>query len=209
MKKFITAISLQGRDLKKNVYMPIKDAPKYEKPTSFPIMASINASVSADEEIEVYAIVIGGDSDAAAQNRNYEIFEEELSALSKEKGFRYTIKKIDKDENDDADALTSLFCRIIGLSEDGDELSACITYGTKPISVVTIMALHYAYRVHKNVDVKNIVYGRMLWNEGADHSAEIFDVSPLFYIDCATENLAKLNLKNPEEALRLMLGLGD
>lgn len=199
MKKFITTISLQGRDLTPSAYTAAdNDELKNEIAVSFPILVAVNNFVSRDENIIISPIVINSES----SNRNYEIFKNELDEIAKKKGFTYELRPIEKDLGDTIDVMTGLFSKLIGAVEDNDDLYACVTYGTKPISVLTIMALNYAYKVKHNVNVNKIVYGSGPW-EGS----KIFDVTPLFYIDSAVNSLAKLNLENPEDALRTLLGL--
>ena len=52
----------------------------------------------------------------------------------------------------------------------------CDTYGTKPTPIIQNMAISYAYRSMKNVDIKCVVYGQY------DHMLNksiIFDITPI------------------------------
>ncbi|MGN1418851.1 MAG: TM1812 family CRISPR-associated protein [Acutalibacteraceae bacterium] len=199
MKKFITTISLQGKDLNPVVYTPADSNDlKCDKKVSFPILVTVNNFVESNEKIIVSPIVINAES----SNSNYEIFKSQLEQIAMEKNFKFELRPIYKELGDTNDVMIKLFSDLIGTVSDDDELYACLTYGTKPISVITIMALNYAYKIKNNVDIKKIVYGSGPW-EGS----RIFDVTPLFYIDSAVNSLAKLKLNNPEDALRSLLGL--
>lgn len=199
MKKFITAISLQGKDLSPVTYTPAdNDELRCGKEVSFPILVAVNNFVQPGEKITVSPIVIKAES----SNRNYEIFKSQLQHISQEKGFLYELKPIEKDLGDTIDVMLKLFSSLIGAVSDDDELFACVTFGTKPVSILTMMALNYAYKVRNHVRINKIVYGSGPW-EGS----KIFDVTPLFYIDSAINSLAKLKLENPEQALRSVLGL--
>ena len=208
MKKFITTISLQFKDLDPMVYTAVdnKDL-QYEEPIAFPILSAIHASVQKDEHIIVYPILLMDSSSEGVSNHNFELFEKELQALSVQNGFTFEIQKIEHSASDDIDSLLSLFSKMLDIPKDDDMLSACITYGTKPISIVTMMALHYSYKVKTNLDIKHIVYGKRIW--GGEAKGEIYDVTPLFYVNSAVEHLAKLQIQSPENALRAMLDLGE
>lgn len=212
MKRFITTISLQGRDLQKTVYSAVDNsALQYDTPHSFPILSAINMSVLHGEKIEIVPIIIKNIKHGNVSNKNYEQFIEQLDRLSADKGFSYKISNVvEKDEDDDIRTLIKTFSDLIGCVHDDDELSACVSYGTKPISTITIMALRYAYKVKKNVSVNTIVYGGVRWNEERTKTiAELFDVTPLFYIDSSIDTLAKMNLEKPEEALRNILNIDN
>ncbi len=201
MKRFITTISLQGRDLIKTDYIPA-DNPDLTCPEkiSFPILLAVNNNVDEGEEIIVSPIIIN----AVASNNNFEIFLDELNEIASRKKFTYSLLPIYKDLGDTIDDMIKLFSKLIDTISDYEDIYACITYGTKPISVLTIMALNYAYKIKENVQIKNIVYGLHDWEKRQSFA---YDVTPLFFIDSAINSLAKLNLKHPEYALRAMLGL--
>lgn len=61
----------------------------YNTPTSFPIITAINGYVEKGEEIEIITIV----PDYENANYNYGHSEEEIKALSQEKGFPYTLEE--------------------------------------------------------------------------------------------------------------------
>lgn len=202
MKKFFTAISLQNRDLEAAIYQPGDNIDFLcKEKVSFPILITINNFVNKGEKIIVYPIIIK----AKSSNNNFEIFKKELNNISIKNGFTYELHPIYKELGDTIDDMIKLFSKLIDVVDNEDELFACITYGTKPISVLTIMALNYAYKVKKDVKIEKIIYGCRDW----DNTKELYsyDVTALFYIDSAINSLSKLKLEHPETALRAMLGL--
>lgn len=202
MKKFFTAISLQNKDLEPSIYLPGDNQEfQCDERVSFPILITINNFVNKGERIIVSPIIIKSTS----SNNNYEIFKEELNNISQKKGFSYELRPIYKELGDTIDDMINLFTKLIEVVDDEDNIFACITYGTKPISVITIMALNYAYKVKRDVQIEKIIYGCRDW----DNTKKLFsyDVTALFYIDSAINSLAKLNLEHPEDALKAILGL--
>ncbi len=199
MKKFITTISLQGKDLTPQEYTAADNEElKCQRQVSFPILVTINNFVEKGEKIIIRPIIVGSNS----ASENFITFQNELKSISNEKGFSYEMIPIEKPMDDNIDVDLKLFSNLIDSVDDNDDLFADITFGTKPVSALTIMALNYAYKVKKDVNVNKIVYGSGPWD-----GSKIFDVTPLFYIDSAINNLANLKLQKPEEALRALLGL--
>lgn len=62
------------------------------------------------------------------------------------------------------DSHIATFQKLIDRTEEGDDLYACLTFGSKPTPLVEVMAMQYAYRVHRDVTITCAVYGQM------DHS---------------------------------------
>lgn len=209
MKKFITTISLQGNDLTPMHYNAMDNESLIcNKKIAFPILATINNFVSKNEKIIIVPVIIKGKIDGEVSNKNYELFLAELEEMKKDIGFEYDLLPVYKNGDETVDTQIKLFSKLIGVVEKDDELFACLTYGTKPIPIIINMALNYAYKVKENVEIRKVVYGARPWNAppGSD-IGEIYDVTPLFYIDSAINSLAKLKLTNPEDALRAMLGV--
>lgn len=205
MKKYITAISLQ------NDFTPVVYEPKfycknpYMGETRFPIISLIANKVEAGEEIEIIPILLQRE----AVKDNYAVFKKELSDLASEKGFSYKIAEpIYKESGEDVDNILKLFWDLTKVVEDNDELSACITYGTKTVPILLTMALNYAYKIKKNVTISEIVYGQTDFpkNGEANKQSYLYDTTSLFYINSIIEKVSDLKLSNPEETFRMMLG---
>lgn len=200
MKKFITVISLQTRDLLPLKYIPDDNVKlSVRREVSFPILLAIDNFAEKGEQIEIVPVII---YNSESSDRNYEIFQKELAEIADNKGFTYVMNPVRKDISDNIEINIKLFSDLIGKVNDNDELYACITFGTKPISVVTMMALNYAYKVKENIDVSLIMYGSGKWDGN-----KLYDVTPMFYIDSAVNHLAKMKLQKPENALRVLLGI--
>lgn len=213
MKKFITAIPLQVRgQLREEVYNAT-DNPRlaYGEKCSFPILCAINGYVEPGEQIEIVTINIDNVKHENVTADNFAVFKTQLDRLAAEKGFTYNIvKTITKKEDDLKETLINTYSELIGSVNDGDKLFACVTFGTKPVSTLTVMALHYAYRIKKDVDVCAVVYGGQRFSHDSNASvAEIYDVTSLFYIDGAVESMARLNIENPEKTLNALMGIGE
>ena len=208
MKKFITTMSTRNNNIDQLLYEAVDNKElSFNKKTAFPIIPAISSSVKKDDKIIIYTIIVDDKDSEEAVAKNNDLFRKELQDLSNEIGFTFEIEKIYKENAEDIDSLINLFSKLIDIPNNEDEISACLTYGTNPLIIVIMMALHYAYKVKESVYIKHIVYGKRLWNSNS--KAEIYDLTPLFYINSAVESLAKLKLKEPESVLRAMLNQGE
>ena len=201
MKKFITTITLQHQGAEKHAYIQ-EGVTTPRIMTAFPILQKVRDVVSAGEQIALVPLVVG----SPQESRNYREFEQELQALAAERGFTYTLNPICKENNEKVESMIRLFSDIICQVSDGDQLYACVTYGTKPMATLTTMALHYAYRVKKQVSVEAIVYGLKNWGAENEPVCSLYDTTALFYIDCLIDRIADMQVADPETALRSLLG---
>jgi len=67
------------------------------------------------------------------------------------------------------------------------------------------MALHYAYRIKKNVRVEAVKYGQKNWNATCEPACTLYDTTALFYIDCLIDRVAAMKVSDPEQALKALI----
>lgn len=200
MKKFIMTSPYQPKGrLEKGIYKAADNQLlAYDIPTSFPILSAVNGYVESGETIEIITIV----SDYDNAKYNYELFKEEVSQLSRNKGFNYTMKAVSIPYDNSINTELELFGKLIDCTSDDDTLFVCITYGSKPFPLVQIMALNYAYRIRKNVSIGCIVYGAKDHNNG---NMEVYDITSLLYIDEAVRLMAEQKIENPTDMIKNLL----
>lgn len=200
MKKFIMTSPYQPKGrLEKGIYKAADNQLlAYDIPTSFPILSAVNGYVESGETIEIITIV----SDYDNAKYNYELFKEEVSQLSRNKGFNYTMKAVSIPYDNSINTELELFGKLIDCMSDDDTLFVCITYGSKPFPLVQIMALNYAYRIRKNVSIGCIVYGAKDHNNG---NMEVYDITSLLYIDEAVRLMAEQKIENPTDMIKNLL----
>ena len=114
---------------------------------------------------------------------------------------------VSKEEN--AKAHLDIFSKLVECVENDDEWHVCMTYGTKPVPIIEMMAMNYAYSLKDNVTMKCAVYGKVNREKNEVKDAVLYDVSALFYMDQLVNNLASNNIKKPEEVIRSILNIGD
>ena len=200
MKKFITTVPFQPENkLKKQVYKAMENQKlQYDKEVSFPVLPLLHGYVEQGEQIQL--IVIKHEQENT--DRNFEVMKEQIAEFEKEQGCQCNIKVITVPYNDLIDTQLHTFGSLIDEVEDEDELYACMTYGTKPIPLVEMMALNYAYRAKNNTKIGCITYGQIDFGTG---EARIYDMTPLFYMDDIVTKVAGMHVKNPAEVIKKIL----
>lgn len=200
MKKFITTVPFQPENkLKKQVYKAMENEKlQYNKEVSFPLLPLIHGYVTQGEEVEILVIK----HEQENTDRNFQVMQEQIAELEKECGCKCKTKVITVPYNDLIDTQLATFGKLIDEIDDEDDLYACMTYGTKPIPLVEMMVLNYAYRAKKDTTIGCITYGQVDFNTG---EARIYDMTPLFYMDDIVTKIAEMKVKNPAEVIKKIL----
>jgi len=209
IKTFITTIPFQGKDsngndmLKPVQYTPVGNSRLTYGETRFPVVPLINGYAERGDKIRVIAILTDGDN----FRHNFDTyFVPEINALVEKNGYLFDgVEIVTSSDNEDINTQLTLFIDIIAKIGEGEEISACITYGTKPTPIVQTMALNYAHKL-KNTKIECVVYGRF---RHGNPIGDIFDTTALFYMDSIVNKLAENKASDPEKAIRIMLGLND
>lgn len=202
MKKFIMVCPLQpeGKLNKTKYEVGNNEELEFQDNTSFPIIPVIHSYVEENEEIEVLAILIDNDN----ARKNLDIFKQEMEELKAKKPFQYTIKEIETPYKETIDTHYELFVKLIEQMEEKNKLYACITFGTKPISNIIMMALNYGYQMVENVTVECIVYGLM---NHVEKTSVLYDSTSMFYMNQTLNKIQRIKPKNPLNMVKMMLDM--
>lgn len=213
MKKFITTSPLQER-LSCVKYEAVDNAAlQYEQETCFPVIPLMNAYTKEGDETELIVLCHKGHTDRHGDYKdpsgaNYQTLCKEVGELKKKKQFQYSIRKIDMEYNECISEHLNNFVHLIEQIKDEDELYACISYGTKAVPIIEMMALNYAYRAKFNTHIGCIVYGSTVFDkESKITDAKIYDMTSLFYLDEIVRKVADMKLENPLETIQQILAL--
>ena len=201
MKNFICTIPQQPeKNLKKTKYENPCGNPVLEctEEVSFPVLVLMKNTVAKGEKIHITTVK----QEHANCDINKNTFMSELEALKNEVGFEYELETILTPFSETIDAHLDLFGKLIGYVHDDDMIYADITFGTKPIPMLILMTLTYAYKFKKNASVENIVYGQ--YNHDTDVSS-LYDVSALFYMNSTINTMDETS--DPEKFIKAMLAL--
>jgi hypothetical protein len=220
VKVFISAIPFLGKKTLKDgtqrdqleavIYEPVGNSKlKYGNETRFPIVPVINGYANEGDTIRVLAILADGKkSNARNIQHNYSTyFVPEIDNIVQTKKLIFNgIEEIHTPDNEDIDTQLMLFSDIADKINPGEDIYACISYGTKPMPIVLSMALNYAYKLKKDVSVSCTVYGRFPHIDEEPKTSYIYDTTSLFYMDSIVNKLAEMKASDPVSAIKLMLG---
>ena len=209
MKKFITVIPLQVQgQLRRYHYQAVDNSRlQMDGPTSFPILTAVNGYVQPGEEFRLLAIA----ADSEDGRRNCAVLRDELERLCRTKGCPCPqIETIPAPADEGVAAQIAAFQRLIACVEDDDELFVCVTYGTKLLSQVTLMAVQYAYQAKKNTSISCVVYGQIDRSGGQEPerwTARIYDETALLQLGEIVRILVQRGTADPRAALDEILSL--
>ena len=205
MKIFFSMTPLQAPgSLQKYIYQAV-DNPvlQMDEETAFPIMTALHAFAKPGEEIRIVAI----ESEIENCRKNHAEFENEVKAMSEKIGFTYPrgIEVVSAPADAGVRRHIQVFQQLIDMVQDNDEMYACMTYGTKPLSQIMMMAVQYAYRLLDNASISCLVYGR-IDRDGKDvKGAYVNDMTSLIQLDEITRLLAANKVKHPRAVLEQII----
>ena len=209
MKKFITVIPFQIKgQLGNYLYRAVgNDRLQMEERTSFPILTAVNGYLQSGEQSKVIALV----AKTADGERNLRVLRDQMRKLCAQKGYvEPEIVEVELKEGDEVATHVETFQKLIDQVDDDDELFACVTYGTKPLSQAVLMAVQYAYRIKRNTSISCIVYGsidRSQSSDPAEWTGAVYDETALIQLDEIVRLLAERGVANPRESIRQILAL--
>lgn len=104
--------------------------------------------------------------------------------------------------NELIDTQLDTFGKITEKTDDGDILYVCMSYGSKAVPVIQMMAMNYAYKVRKNVSIGCVVYGSVDFNT---KEMCIYDITSLFYMNQIIDTIAEMKPADPASAVKMLL----
>ena len=149
MKKFFTVVPLQvSGQLVRYHYEAVGNSRlQMDEETSFPILTAIHGYAVPGEPFQVIAVV----TDTETGHANCRVLQEELEALCQSYGLTCAgVEQVVVPSDERVATHTATFQKLISYAQEDDELFACISFGTKPLSIAVRMAVQYAYKVKKN-----------------------------------------------------------
>lgn len=207
MKVFITFSPQQvDGSLHLAHYIPQgNDRLEYDR-TRFPIIPVINGYADPGETIRI--IVLCQDYTWCRHNLGY--LRQELEALFTSRGFRSgtedgdLFQLVEVAYDDAVSAHIDTFQKLIDVIRDGDDIHACITYGSKPAPMTELMALRYVRQFKKDTYISCIVYGQYDRDRGENR---IYDETALVHLDDIIRVLAQTGARDPGKLLKNILEL--
>ena len=208
MKKFLTFVALQPpKQLHLTEYIPQDNEElKCGRKVHYPISILLETYAKKDEDVELLCIVSEDNEDV---KQNLKTLKDEVADVEQDNGFRCKITELMISQEQYIKDHLDTFSKLIQQIEDGDDLYVCCTYGTKPIPIVEMMALNFAYQTKRNVSIKSVVYGMLMRENGEVVGTGLYDITALFFMTQIVNRMAEQKVKNPEDMIRSILDLED
>ena len=202
MKKYYTTISQQpAPSLKLIQYRNPGQSPVLEYgETHFPIIPLIANTAKPGETVKIIAVKPA----YATTDHCLTVFQEELKAVSDRIGFRYETEIFDTPQSEMIGNHLDLFSRLVDSTENGDRIYADITFGTKPIPMIMLMFMNFAYKCRKDAEIENIVYGAMNHEE---KTASLYDVTALFFMNSVVNQFDAETISDPAAVIRKLIDM--
>ena len=205
MKKIVfVTISLQ--EISAVHYAAVdNEAFEYDGTVTCPIDAVLAKTLKKGDEVEVIQIR----TESAFTQANAEIQKQELENINKSIGANITYDFVESPFKETSDIVESRFKQLVEKLKDGCEIYADMTYGPKTLVPVLLYALNFAEKFF-NADIKHIVYGKIIHGndkQSLKNTAELYDVTPLYYLNSLTSVMSAPDSKTALERLSKFLAL--
>lgn len=207
MKKFITYVPMQvGNNLLKGRYIANGNHRlRMEAEVIFPIECILNGYAEDGEAVELIALLEAGNADC---RENLSRMVQAIEARTKPRHIDLLVKTVTISPEELAKNHLETFKNLISLFADGDELYACVTFGTKPTPIIQMMALNFAYKNLKNVTIGCIAYGKVNREQNQPVSFYIYDITALFFMNNIVDTLSAINAEDAYRKIEKILRLG-
>lgn len=173
--------------VEKKVYLSSeKSLPASEKAFSYPVLSYLEKTLQESDEIKFILIV--QKSEVSKYEKNLKLFKEEAEAISRcNNKPEYVI--ISSEFEETIFVHEALLKKIVENIEDGSNITADITFGSKDIPIVEFTALNFAVD-HLDCRVNKIIYGQALFGENSKIvKTELCDMSPLFSLSSLASSM--------------------
>lgn len=206
MRTFITFITLQGGgNLKTCWYEPQGFMLKHNLETSFPIIPII-CEMLVEEPEEDYCIIPVRFQNADSE-RNEEIFRSQLMEIGVDP------KKIQKSiilpENQSGENCARMLTKLIEAVPDHSEVSACLTFGSKIVTIIMTFALICMEKLKMNCQVEGMYYGEVQRENGAAVGYRLYNAVTLMKLSTIVDEIDQMRLADPEAFLKNILGVDE
>ncbi len=205
MKKIVLA-TIPMQSVKPQHYVCDENkAIEYENAVRFPINALLAKTLQKGDDVKVVRIITEGEFTA----ENVAFQKEELDGINAKIGANIEYVEVSAPFKETSDVVESRFKQIVDTFEDDCTIFADMTYGPKTLTPVLFFALNFAEKFFE-ADISHIVYGKVTFNknkEAKESTAELFDVTPLFYLNTLTSVMSAPNSKIAIKRLGQFLAL--
>ena len=143
------------------------------------------------------------------QEKNYQVFKEEIGNLLKERNAKAEFIEIyykNVSQEEDSMTLNRFFKRLVKLVKSGDRLFLDVTFGFKSYTITTFLALTYAARIIKNVAFELAVYSeRFDGSDGEKKVTTTYNLTSLFYLSEIASKISGISQGSADKLLDFII----
>ena len=178
-----------------------------------PICYLLDANIESGDKI----VIITGVMQTDQPLKNYELMKQDMESILSSHQAQAEFIVIDelnpKESREEMDSLTfsKLLKQVADYFQDGDIIFADMTFGLKFNTIASFIALLYAEKSLKNVQIKRIVYSERYSGDKEKEAmnrptSDIIDITSLFHIASILSNAKCGQKQKMDKFLDLMIG---
>jgi hypothetical protein len=164
----------------------------------FPINGVLARTLKKDDDVKV--VLLKKDDKEGFGGKSAGIYMGELDRINASIGAGLEYKILSAPHDESREFQEKLLKEMVGELTDGAAVYADITYGTKSLPIIVFSVLNFAEKFFK-ADIKNIVYGKVDFDNGTPVNPELFDMTALFYLNSIANTM---ECKDGETAKKLL-----
>ena len=202
----IVFVTIPIQEVKAVHYTSVEnEAFEYDGKVMCPIDAVLAKTLKKGDDVKI--VQIRTESDFTECNVKKQI--QELENINKSIGANIHYDSVESPFKETSDIVELRFKQLVEKLEDGCEICADMTYGPKTLIPVLFYVLSFAEKFF-DADIKHVIYGKILHNtkkESVPDTAELYDVTPLYYLNSLTSVMSAPDSKTALERLNKFLAL--
>lgn len=175
--------------------------PVSDRAVRYPINTFLEKTLLPEDEIKVLLLVKKDEYSHYEKNAND--FIEELRIINNDINSKMKFKIIDTNFEQRQSVHEELMAKIIDEIDVDTHILADITYGSKDMPIVLFSAMGFAEKFLR-CEIGNIIYGQASFENGKVVNTKICDMTPLYYLNSATD---AIRCDDPEKARQMLKAL--
>lgn len=197
---YITIIPMQMKNFDKKEFHSADGCEIAYKGTRryFPITSVIEQTQEEGIGTKVVAVRFGTE----VSDEYLDLLKEELSTIDTED---LEIVEVTVPENQEYNNLVDVFMKVLDQIDDDTDVYACITFGTKIMSLIIAYLLDSLAYIRNNAKVQGVYYLELIRKQGEVVDSILYNVTSLVYLNKTVKEIAELNLTDPQGFLMQLL----
>lgn len=168
----------------------------------FPLSYLIDENVEEGDKV----VIITAVTQTETPMQNYEAYKKEVLNIVKDKKIDIEFVEIKQTIEFDSLTFNQFFKEIANLIQDNDQLYVDFSFGMKPYTISMFVAVAYAEKAARNVDVDTIIYAQKYsGNKEEGIISKVYDITGLFYLNAIAGNARPGQKHGLDKALGLII----